>query len=101
VVGIGDVIEQASDYDTRLIPTLEGSRTSLSDALRGRSGSVLVMIGPEGDFTPDEVSQAISAGFVPITLGRNVLRVDTAALAVASYIMLSRGDGGLAVSRPE
>lgn len=41
---------------------------------------VAVLIGPEGDFAPDEVSYAIDAGFVPVTLGDNRLRTETAAL---------------------
>lgn len=39
-----------------------------------------VMIGPEGDFTEQEVSHAINAGYVPVTLGENRLRTETAAL---------------------
>jgi 16S rRNA (uracil1498-N3)-methyltransferase len=46
------------------------------------------MVGPEGDFTPAELSAAHTAGFVPITLGPLVLRCETAAvyaLSVLSY----------------
>ena len=56
-----------------------------------RSKSILVMIGPEGDFTPEEVDLARNAGFVPVSLGSLVLRVDTAAVAVAAYIKLTMG----------
>lgn len=42
---------------------------------------VLVLIGPEGDFTADEVQAAEIAGFIPISLGKNRLRTETAALA--------------------
>jgi 16S rRNA (uracil1498-N3)-methyltransferase len=48
----------------------------------------LWLIGPEGDFTPAEMSQSHSAGFEPITLGPLVLRCETAAvyaLSVLSY----------------
>lgn len=41
---------------------------------------VTVLIGPEGDFSPDEINAVISAGFVPVTLGDNRLRTETAAL---------------------
>ncbi len=41
----------------------------------------LVMIGPEGDFSPAEVQAALQAGFVPVTLGDSRLRTETAALA--------------------
>ncbi len=42
--------------------------------------SVLVMIGPEGDFSEDEVAMAMQAGFIPVSLGDSRLRVETAAL---------------------
>lgn len=40
--------------------------------------SYCVLIGPEGDFSPTEVKSAIEAGFIPISLGQNVLRTETA-----------------------
>lgn len=42
-----------------------------------------VLIGPEGDFSPDEVDAAINAGYSPVTLGDNRLRTETAALVAA------------------
>lgn len=41
---------------------------------------VTVLIGPEGDFSPDEINTVVSAGFVPVTLGDNRFRTETAAL---------------------
>ncbi len=43
--------------------------------------SYLVLIGPEGDFSPQEIEYALQNGFVPITLGESRLRTETAALA--------------------
>ncbi len=51
--------------------------------------SIMILIGPEGDFTPGEVAKALKAGFLAITLGDRVLRVDTAAIAVVSFIELN------------
>lgn len=42
--------------------------------------SVAVLIGPEGDFSPEEIRMALDAGFVPVSLGDNRLRTETAAL---------------------
>lgn len=41
---------------------------------------VRILIGPEGDFTPDEIDAARQAGYVPVTMGDNRLRTETAAL---------------------
>lgn len=51
-------------------------------------GSKTVVIGPEGDFAPDEVEAAISAGYVPVSLGESRLRTETAALYAATLINL-------------
>ncbi len=89
---IGPVISQAEGYDLKLIPTLSGDRRMLGQALGDtRPGSILVLIGPEGDFTDEEVQSARRGGFIPVSLGAQVLRVDTAAIAVTSYITLSLG----------
>lgn len=42
--------------------------------------SAAVLIGPEGDFSPEEIRMALDAGFIPVTLGDNRLRTETAAL---------------------
>ncbi len=52
-----------------------------------RSGSdVLILIGPEGDFSEEEVALAIANGFLPVSLGESRLRTETAALAACHTI---------------
>lgn len=53
-------------------------------------GTYSVLVGPEGDFTPEELDDAIRHGFEPVTLGSAVLRSETAVVAVAAYHALSR-----------
>ena len=51
------------------------------------SGSdVIVMIGPEGDFSPEEVNLSIEAGFVPVTFGNRRLRTETACVFAVSAV---------------
>lgn len=49
---------------------------------------VVIMIGPEGDFTPEEVEMAVSHGFVPVTFGESRLRTETAALYSVTAVHL-------------
>jgi 16S rRNA (uracil1498-N3)-methyltransferase len=58
---------------------------SLQSALKPDEDA-LVLIGPEGDFSQEEVAAALQQGFQPITLGRSRLRTETAAL-VACHLM--------------
>lgn len=61
-------------------------RQALASAARGTAPRVTVMIGPEGDFSPEEVEAAQRCGFLPISLGPLVLRCDTAAAYALSVI---------------
>jgi 16S rRNA (uracil1498-N3)-methyltransferase len=88
-----NIISNSQDYDLKLIPTLAGERRVIKDVLAGaRPNNIIVLIGPEGDFTSEEIELARSAGFVPVSLGDTVLRVATAAIAVASYLRFALGD---------
>lgn len=90
VMDIAEVIAYSSNYDLKLIPTLEGRRKPLRDVIKDVQGKrIFVLIGPEGDFSPKELEEAIYAGFIPVSLGDTVLRVDTAAIAAASFIKLN------------
>ena len=63
----------------------EGEKILLKDAITP-GNDALVLIGPEGDFSKDEVEKAIERGFKPISLGKSRLRTETAAL-VAVHTM--------------
>ncbi len=55
------------------------AKTSLSNEVK-KQGRYLILIGPEGDFTPDEIDAALQKGFKALTLGDSRLRTETAAL---------------------
>jgi len=67
-------------------------RTELFDELRKASDTddALVLVGPEGDFSIDEVRQAVAAGYVSVSLGRSRLRTETAGLAAVMMMQLSK-----------
>lgn len=84
-----EVLLNSQAYDLKLIPTLEGQRRPLKEVfLQARPTNILIFIGPEGDFTGKEVAMAKKYGCIPVSLGSLVLRVDTACLAVVSFIRL-------------
>lgn len=63
----------------------EGEKPLLRDVLQ-KGQDALVLIGPEGDFSEEEVAKAVQKGFTPISLGQSRLRTETAAL-VACHTM--------------
>jgi len=85
-------------FDLRLVGSLQPDATYLKMILRNyteqhrdRPKNVLMLVGPEGDFTPAELALAKTHGCLPITLGPIILRVETAAiycLSVLSYELM-------------
>lgn len=72
----------------RLIASLaEGSRP-MKEVLREAVApqAISVLVGPEGDFTPEETSAALVSGFVPVSLGNTVLRAETASVFVLAAV---------------
>ncbi len=90
-----EFMKTAGSHDLRLIASLQPAAKSLRSVLAAFGAAhqrpprtVLWLVGPEGDFTPAELSLSLAAGFEPITLGPLVLRCETAAiyaLSVLSY----------------
>lgn len=66
-------------------------RAPISEMLKNNADTVL-LIGPEGDFTPDEVTLCEESGFTSVSLGGNRLRTETAAIAASAFFnMMSDG----------
>ena len=73
--------------------TLKDTLADWDEEKGDRPSSATLLIGPEGDFTPAEISQALSSGFSPISLGPIILRSETAAiyaLSVTAYELMER-----------
>ena len=96
VTDFKELLANTQDFDLKLIPTLETERKTLKHVITQANGrqfkKIILLIGPEGDFSPQEIILAKQAGFLPVSLGQQVLRVDTAAIAAVSFIKLNAED---------
>ena len=82
-----EAVKHAQGYGLKLIAALSDNAVKLKEALKNsKEGKIAVAIGPEGDFTPEEIKKASEAGFKVVNLGERVLKSDTAALAVLSMM---------------
>lgn len=80
----GDFIKNTNDHSNKFIAhCIEGQKKSFREFSNDPSSSKKILIGPEGDFTPEEIEEAVSANFIPVTLGENRLRTETAAIVAA------------------
>lgn len=88
-----NALEYAKTLDAIIVPYekadgIEVSRELISKLCSDENiKSIGIFIGPEGGFAEKEIEQALEAGATPITLGRRILRTETAGLAVLSILM--------------
>lgn len=83
-------LQQLPQETSKLLMSLNRAQ-KLSD-VRPQSGKVVFMVGPEGGWTEKEEQQAFDAGFQSVTLGKRVLRTETASLAAIAAMQTLWGD---------
>jgi 16S rRNA (uracil1498-N3)-methyltransferase len=74
-------------YNTCIAHCEEDHKTTFQHQIK-HSDKVLILIGPEGDFSPEEIQMALSKEFIPVSLGEKRLRTETAGIvasAIASF----------------
>ncbi|MBN2033504.1 MAG: 16S rRNA (uracil(1498)-N(3))-methyltransferase [Deltaproteobacteria bacterium] len=94
---LADLAEQWKDEKALKLILWEDEHTqNFKDLLRGSDPwrKVVGIIGPEGGFSGDEVEKLRQAGFRSVTLGRRILRAETAALALLAILQYEWGDMG-------
>jgi 16S rRNA (uracil1498-N3)-methyltransferase len=92
VSSLSAVMEHSSEYDLKMIPYERTDHVlSIAEAMKHREipKSVLIVIGPEGGFTDEEISAAEHRGFVQVSLGKRRLRTETAAIVATAIIINS------------
>jgi 16S rRNA (uracil1498-N3)-methyltransferase len=90
IVTFERLLRDVPESGLRLIPweeeTARGIREVLRDPARDGMMEFILVIGPEGGFSVEEIEQARRAGFLSVSLGKRVLRVETASLAVLAIL---------------
>lgn len=90
VVSFKEALNRVADFDVKLIPyemaeDMNHTRQLLSEI--GPGQKIAVFIGPEGGFSEKEIELATAADVLPITLGKRILRTETAGMTVLSILM--------------
>lgn len=81
-----DLLKLRKDYDLALIPWELEKENSLKKVLSILPRALLIIIGPEGGFSQKEIDQAKEAGFTSISLGKRILRTETAGMAILAML---------------
>jgi 16S rRNA (uracil1498-N3)-methyltransferase len=91
----GALLATFARYDRVYVPWELAEPAPLRDVFERElehARSALIVIGPEGGFSGDEVERARAAGATAISLGRRILRTETAALVVLAALLYARGE---------
>ena len=93
VIPFGDFLKlQEGNLHQKLIAHCEESnKKSLKSVLKPNDNTIL-LIGPEGDFSTNEINKSIKAGFIPVTLGTSRLRTETAAIVACHSVAFINED---------
>ena len=85
---LSDALAQAPRFDATviLLPDPQSRDFAAFTVAHSRCATIQAFIGPEGGFTADEIDIASRAGAVPVHLGPSILRIETAALALAAIV---------------
>lgn len=90
VMSYAEAVKLAADMDLKLVPyeLAEGMPQTKQLIESARPGQrIAIFIGPEGGFDPEEIQMATEAGISPITLGRRILRTETAGFTTIAWLM--------------
>jgi len=86
-VQFGGLMVHSFDDCVKLIAHCEeDKKQTLTTELLNQSNNRLMLIGPEGDFSKDEIELAFNKGFIPVTLGNTRLRTETAGIVAATLL---------------
>lgn len=88
VLSFAEAVREAQTLDGALIPYEKETENGLRRFVQGFHGETIgIFIGPEGGFAEEEIAMAQAAGVQPITLGRRILRTETAGMVTAAVLL--------------
>ena len=80
------LISQENNTQQKLIAHCEETRKKTLKSVLKKRGDTTILIGPEGDFSSNEINKSIRIGFAPISLGKSRLRTETAAIVACQSV---------------
>jgi len=96
VLSFDEIVKKSKHVDTSLLFTTEALSPleALAQQQVAKPRRMLLLVGPEGGFSPTEEQTAVEQGFLPVGLGPRVLRAETAAILAVGLVQYRFGDLG-------
>jgi len=99
ILSLEEILEASPNADLSLLFTTAatGPLEALAEAQTTGPGRLLLLVGPEGGFSPEEEQRVLEKGFLPVGMGPRILRAETAAIVAVSLVQYRFGDLGCRV----
>ena len=92
VLSFSQAVEEAAALDAAIIPYEKEEHHGLKAFVQGFTGQEIgIFIGPEGGFSEEEIHLAAEKGVIPLTLGKRILRTETAGMTTAAILLYELG----------
>jgi 16S rRNA (uracil1498-N3)-methyltransferase len=89
-ISFRQVVDLSSQQQKFIAHCMEQQKNNIAELLKREAASRIMLIGPEGDFTSDEVTLATEQEFTAVSLGETRLRTETAGVVAAALLMLAK-----------
>lgn len=90
LMSLEDVSKQLNNFDSSIVAYEGEKKRKIADLNMG--GAIALIVGPEGGFREEEIDMLCKAGAVPVTLGRRILRAETASIVASALLLDSLGE---------
>ncbi len=88
VISFNNAVNMAAKFENAIIPYENEIKTNIKSFINNaKIGSVGIFIGPEGGFSENEIKYALDNGVISVTLGKRILRTETAGMVTAAIIL--------------
>ncbi len=93
IINFDEAISQAKNKDLKIIPYEKEKEKGIKQVIKGFTGkNIAIFIGPEGGFSDNEIKLALENNITPITLGKRILRTETAGFITTAILLYELED---------
>ncbi len=89
---LSEALEYTKEYKNKILPYENATEGRIKDILCDDDDTIVLLIGPEGGFSETEISDAVKCGYKTVTLGKRILRAETATISALTLALDASGE---------
>lgn len=84
---LSEALEYTKEYSKKILPYENATDGRIKDLVNSADDTIVLLIGPEGGFSETEIDDAIKYGYKTVTLGKRILRAETATISALTLAL--------------